>query len=551
MNETKWVPLGVENYKEVASTCYYVDKTRLIAYVCDAPKGSAFLFTRPRRFGKSLAISMLDYFFSDEENSLTLFEPFKIAKAKDGAYLKAMNQSPVIHLSLKNIDADDFDGLLRSLSIAMAELYDHFLLKDLPNLSQNSSAYIEEILSKRPSLESLSDSLKKLCGFVHLKKGRPPVVLLDEYDAPVLSALEHGYAPNAVAFFKNFLGAALKGNDDLERAVITGVLEIAKDSIFSGLNNLITDNGFESDEEYFAFSYSEVVSLLSYYEASADMAEIESWYGGYRFSGKPAFCPWSILSFVKKGLRYRPYWSATSSNRILAYADASLAAEPLSKLLSGESVTIPLRESLSFDSLGEEASFLSLLLYSGYLRAEAGLFQGQCKLSIPNQEAKIALREDVLKTYGNRQFAVLSDLRDAFLCGDSKRISSLVHDYILSALSYWDFGSEQVYATIIMTLTALLFDEAEVRRERNMGEGRCDLSIISKKDRGFAIILEFKRLGAKSRNDALESKAKEALAQIEEKNYAESAKSQGKSPIVLLGIAFAGKRVAVESKTLE
>ena len=547
MNRQKWIPLGVEDFKEVATTCYYVDKTALIAKIIDSPSGSAFLFTRPRRFGKSLAISMLAHFYSEKEDSRELFAPFAISHLEKGAFLSELNRYPVIHLNLKNVDSPTYEGMLRSLSSLMADLYDSLLKEDDPAFSASSLRFIQTILRKEASEEELATCLLKLCRFLQERSKKKAILLIDEYDAPMLNALPHGYQEKASSFFKTFLGAALKGNDSLEKAVITGVLQIAKASIFSGLNNLLVDDGLQEDSEFFAFTSQEVVELLAYYGKEEEEEKVWEWYGGYLFSAEPCYCPWSVLSYLKNACHFRAYWTFTSANRLLPYAKGIDLENTLSSLLSGKAVYIDLERNLSFQNLREENSFLSLLFYSGYLRAEEGIVRGNYRLSIPNKEIEKALCEDVIQTYGNGSFRLLSELKEGFLHGDAQGVEDVLKRYLL-AFSYFDYSDERAYSILVTTLAALLFEDAYVKSEVPFGEGRSDLAILSKKEKGFALLLEFKSCGIRTRNDALAKLAKNAIQQMEERDYAAEAKSLGKSPILLFGVAFAGKKVVVESK---
>ena len=549
--DTKFVPLGIENFQDVVESCYYVDKTKLIATLCDAPTGTAFLFTRPRRFGKSLAISAMKYFFSDEYSSKALFSDLSIAKLDNGEYLEEMNHYPVIHLNFKDIQAPTFERMMESMASLMCDAFTHFHLDEEGSFSEWEKADIAKVTQKSCDVVELSFSLKKLCDLLNKKKSHRVILLIDEYDAPVLSALENGYEPKATSFFKVFLGSALKGNNSLAKAVLSGVLQIAMASDFSGLNNLIVDNGFTEQEEYFAFTEEETKQLLEYYGFHGDMDEVRRHYGGYQLSEQECYCPWSALSFVRSGFHYGHYWGAASANRVLHYAQSDAAISAVSKLLSGESMYAYIKDPITAKELNEQSPFLSLLLRSGYLRGESSFIFGTRRLSIPNEDVRSALKEDVLQTYGHNQFDLLNALRSSFLEGKSKELENLLHEYVLSALSYFDFGQERSYQIMVMTLTSLLFDDATIRTEENVGEGRCDLSIIGGKQSDFVIIMEFKYCGLKTRNDNLRALAKEALKQIYDKDYLESARKAGKSQIICFGAAFAGKRVALESKVEE
>ena len=341
------IPIGIEDYKSLKSKCYYVDKTSLIKRVADAPKSSVFLFTRPRRFGKSLALSMVETFFALGEDNREFFDGTYIEEAGE-RYLSLMNSFPVLHLSFKRMDASSYGEFLKLLSFDMSLLYDKAICKY--GLKRDNRVWMDSILNESADETLLKTSLDRLLRCVSQDCGRGCIGLVDEYDCPMDRAYREGYYEALQEFMKVFLGDVLKGNPSLEKAIVTGVSQIAHASIFSGLNNLRVNSVFMgSGDEHFGFLQSETEELLAYYGYRGEVGLVESNYGGYVIQGKLCFNPWSVLSFVDNGCAFDSYWTHTGSYDLLKDAVRLLANDSYNDLLrlcSGSSLVVGLKKNI-------------------------------------------------------------------------------------------------------------------------------------------------------------------------------------------------------------
>ena len=552
MSELLKLPIGIENYKTVKQECFYFDRTMLISEILESPESSVFLFTRPRRFGKSLMMSMLAYFFDISLSSEPLFEDMEIARHP--SLYREINSRPVIHLNLKGLTSNDAEGFFSLLKMRMADLYRKCLKAELlEKLDEHQKSYALEIMSESMGEERLQLSLERLESALCDIYGKAVVVLIDEYDAPLTEAKEKGFYERAQLFFKNFLGNALKGNDCVYKAVLTGVNQIAHASIFSDLNNLIVNNLLSGRNEYFGFTEEEVATLLSRFEFKKDLAEVREWYGGYRFQNQKVYNPWSILNFVSNHFQYRPYWVNTGSYSVLRgmlLEAGQQNIQELYSLLNGETVIVPIRSSLSFGHKGDSVSLYSLLLFSGYLTYDVLPIVGEYMLSVPNREVRESLNSEILSEYAKSdQIRRLYEIKNALASGSNSKFEQTFSDYLLSSFSAYDLNDEKTYQTILVTLSSMLFNDAIVKSEVNVGEGRCDISILDKKN-AYCYVIELKYRKNRPSDDSLRDTAKSALGQILKKHYFEEAKARGVPKIHLYGMAFSGKRVKVESMSL-
>lgn len=552
MEEKLKIPLGIDDFKVVSKQCYYVDKTLMIKDVLSMPEESVVLFTRPRRFGKSLAISMLSTFF-DEKNpsSKQYFEGKRIAMEKEFALCGSY---PVIALGFKDIRSKTFEDLQNDV---MRAIRDEFLRHDELLLSDKTSAedkaYLGQIKDGWLEEESYPESLLRLCRMLHAHHGKKPYLFIDEYDTPIQAGYENGYYDEAITFFRALYGKALKGNQFLQTAVLTGVLRIAKESLFSGINNLVVDNGFDSAfNEYFGFSYDEAKELVAYFGADHSLEELWKWYGGYWFGGVEVINPWSILSYFRFKRNLKEYWTNTSSVSILS----SLLSDPrfsysglIGDLLAGKRVKAKPNLTVSYADLsGNVGQFLGFLIAAGYLSylPETG------ESFVPNLEASIALQDEILSRYGlDESQMALSEFKQAIKAGDGEAFASLLRRVILHSFSYFDFNQERSYQAMVLTLVSILFEDCFVKSEVLTGEGRCDILVQPKSAHGFGAVLEIKHVKGKTSQQRLEERAESALRQIGEKGYVEDLFLAKAKPIVAYGIAFCQKRVVIKSQLIK
>lgn len=545
------IPIGIEDYKSLKSKCYYVDKTHLIKRIIDSPKSSVFLFTRPRRFGKSLALSMVETFFSLGEDNASYFSDTYIG-GRGNEYMQFLNAFPVLRLNFKRADATTYGEFLKLLALDMSILCKNAINKY--GLSENNRPWLSALVKEQGDESLLKTSLDRLVRALDEDCGRGPIVLIDEYDCPMDRGFRLGYYDEVQEFLKVFLGDALKGNPSLEKAIVTGVNQVSHASIFSGLNNLRVNSVFSgSGEEHFGFTDEEVEDLLAYYGCDESVGNIKSHYGGYLIQGRNLFNPWSVLSFLDSGCLYDAYWTNTGSYDLLKEAVRYLVnntQEDLLTLCSGSSFMTTLKKNVVFnDSFTDPSVFFGLMVSSGYLTALP--VQGDFySLAIPNSEISTALKSEILSFNGeNNLLPLLSKLKMSFTKGNETEIKKILTEYVLASLSYFDYSLEKAYQLIVATVLSLLFQEATVESEANVGEGRCDLLVCSRKN-DFAFVIELKKRKGKKSNDELLDSAKTAIKHIKSNDYCEKVRRMGVKKVILYGMAFSGKRMEVVAETM-
>lgn len=542
-------PLGIEDFKTLKRECYYVDKTKLVSRIIHAPKSSVFLFTRPRRFGKSLALSTIETFYNDREDSRPFFDDTLLAK-EDPLYGTEISSHPVLHINLKRCEGESYPEFLRLFQ------YDLSRLAKKVCRSYNIEAkdeWLRLLVDERCDETLLKTALDRLVDLLYEETGRESVVLVDEYDLPLQKGYDNGYFEQVQSFIKVFLGDVLKGNSHLYRSVVTGVTEIAHASVFSDLNNLRVNTILSNtEEEFFGFSQSEVSALLQAFETSASLEQLREWYGGYRFQGFPIFNPWSILSFIENKGQFDLYWSNSGSNSLIKRAVSSLSGGDkgeIYRLLSEESISVNVDKTIQLGKKGEGMDALySLLIHSGYLSASPLLPPSLYSVSIPNKEIASCFRNEILEFNGKTPLlSALLGLKEAIEQGKTSKIEEVLSRYILACFSYFDLSAEKIYQIILTTIMALLFDGANVKSEVIEGEGRCDIYIQGKRGYPFSYVIELKKRNGKKSREELQKTAEVALQQILKKNYCEDALRDGSEQVFAYGFAFSGKNVAVKS----
>lgn len=551
------LPIGIEDFAELRKKNYYfVDKSLFIKELLDKPP-KVLLLTRPRRFGKTLLMSMVKYFFSLEtEDSVQFFKGLAIERAGN-VYMDEQGKKPVVMLSMKDCKATSWETMQDRLKSRIASLYRQysFLLKD-NCLDAADHRYFNAILSEEAKQVALENSLQRLLAMLKQHYQKPVVLLLDEYDVPVQQAWEQGYYAEAIAFMRNFLSLALKTNPSLDFALLTGVLRIAKESIFSGLNNLVISSVIE--ESYPAamgFTAAEVHSLAKAMGHEDKFPEIQQWYDGYRFAGVEIYNPWSVLNYFDNNCRPQPYWANTSSNAILRQLLRNTSQEQqnnLLRLLRGQNITAIVDEGVVYEDLDTQVDALyTVMLTTGYLTAESiswGPAGQECNLTIPNEEIRgIYSREVLRKISGGESTSVLTRLMRSLLSGNVDRFQEDLQNILLQMTSVYDTANkESFYHGFLLGMTALLMPQYEVQSNRESGEGRFDLAIFPKEKENFGAILEFKTAATEAE---LEKRAEEALQQIEGKDYIQAFLSRDilVGHILKYGIAFCGKHVKIKA----
>ncbi|WP_293672692.1 AAA family ATPase [uncultured Parabacteroides sp.] len=557
MNRKK-LPIGISDYKElIDEDYYYVDKTDFIRQIID--EGSKItLLPRPRRFGKTLNLSMLRYFFEKTEGNIyrPLFEGKSIMQWKD--FDRYQGKYPVILITLKDCKADSFDQLLVMLG---QELQNEFLRhKYLLEDPRTEPVYIRDfnaIIEKQATEVQLQNSLAMLSTMLTTYWGMPPLVLLDEYDTPIHVAFDKGYYDKMIGFMRNFMSTVFKDNTDIFRGVITGILRVSKESIFSGLNNIAVFSLLDRPLcTAFGFTQEETNNLLNDYSLGGQKESVKQWYDGYLFGGMTVYNPWSVLNYIMYDGVLSPYWVNTGSDVLLRHllADGpSQIRKGVESLIQGEPVRSVINDKLAFpDLLAKPVNIWSFMLFSGYLKASAPALNQddlfEYDLQIPNREVKTVYRT-IIQSWidgGPVKNDRLELMLQALRAGDIEYFEELLNDFVVHTFSYYDTNGrepEKVYQAFLLGMLAGMSDY-EVSSNRESGFGRYDILLRPKGGKGQAVIMELKRLRP---NETVEKALSSALQQIEDKQYDTVLRRDGFTDILKMAITFDGKRVWIKT----
>ncbi|WP_338962812.1 ATP-binding protein [Fusobacterium nucleatum] len=543
----KKLPIGLSDFKKlIEGNYYYFDKTNFIDEIIK--DGSEVkLFTRPRRFGKTLNMSMLKYFFDikEAEENRKLFKDLYIEKTES---FKEQGQYPVIFLSLKDLKADNWESMANYLKVLISNLCleNKYLLKNLDSFDKD---LFESYINKNVKTESLKDTLKFLTRILYEKYNKKVVVLIDEYDAPLVSAYHNKYYEKAKDFFKTFYSSVLKDNVYLQMGVMTGIIRVIKAGIFSDLNNL---NTYTILSDFYPNCYGlteeEVKKALIDYNLEYEMGDVKDWYDGYRFGKSEVYNPWSILNFLH-AKELRAYWVDTSGNDlindVLKIVRKDIVRD-LKKLFDGEGLKQNLSGTSDLSRLLSEEEIWELMLFSGYLTVEEKIDEDYYILRLPNREVRRLFKRTFIEKYFGRGNKLI-DLMEALTENRIEDYEETLQDILLKSVSYNDTkkGNEAFYHGFILGMSLYLEREYIVKSNIESGLGRYDVSIEPKNKNKRGYILEFK---ATDNVDKLEEISKEALKQIEEAKYSSSLKQTDTKEILYLGIAFCGKQIKVSYK---
>ena len=548
------LPVGTTNYKKICEDSYYVDKTLLIKEILDE-KVNVALFTRPRRFGKTLNMDMLRTFFEKTaEDTGRYFQDKKIWQQGE-KYTSHQGQYPVIFLSLKDIKARKwqyaFDALKYIISV---EYMRHSELKRSSELEEADLELYNRIVKHQASYMEYVFSLQALSRMLHQHHKQAPVIIIDEYDTPIQEGFVNGYYDDAVEFIRSFFSAALKDNPHAIQIVMTGILRIAKESIFSGLNNIrvfsVLDKKFS---EFFGFTTSEVQQMAAYYEQTDKLPELKAWYDGYKFGDTEIFNPWSVINYFSNNCQAMPYWVQTSANTIIqeilkTYNDDTY--RNLHALLGKTEVQSIVRTNIIYPKLKEpQTNILGFLLMTGYLKSTSTELDARgdyiCRLSIPNKEIKTIYYNEILSllTEDIGENTVMN-LANALYDKDAAKIKEALNKFMLKTISYYDNLKENYYHGLMLGLLAIGESNYDIRSNRESGLGRYDIQLIPKKSALPGIIIEVKAAD-KDAGVELSKLAQTALKQIDEKKYDTELCAQDVNDIIKYGVAFKGKNVEI------
>ena len=540
----KKIPIGVENFKEIINNnYYYVDKTKFIEEILN--DGSKIkLFTRPRRFGKTLNMSTIKHFFDikNNEENRKLFNNLDIEKS---VYIKEQGQYPIIFISMKGIKDITWEEAKSSLKILISKLYSEFKYL-LDNLDEFDLPRFKKYLLADIDFANLKNALEFLTRVLYEKHKKEVILLIDEYDSPLISAYEHNYYDEAINFFKVFYGEALKTNDYLKIGIITGIIRVIKAGIFSDLNNLrvysILDKQYS---DFFGFTEKEVEKILIDFNIEYNLPEVKSWYDGYKFGDTEVYNPWSILNFVQNR-ELEGYWIGTSGNFLIKEVLKDSNSEiniSLEKLFNGEKIEEVITGNSDLSSLLSYHEIWELLLFSGYLTVDKKIDEDVYSLRLPNKEIKEFFKDEFIDiSFGASEFRkTMETLKNNKIEEFEKNLQNI----LLKSTSYMDGKNENFYHGLFLGMSFYLDNKYLVKSNREAGLGRYDVLIepINKKERAF--VLEFKVTDSEKN---LEKFSKEALEQIINKKYNIELIKKGIKDITYIGIAFYKKQLRISYK---
>ena len=543
----KRIGIGLSDFKHlIEEDFYYFDKTKFIDEVIK-DGAQVKLFTRPRRFGKTLNMSMLKYFFDIKkaEENRKLFKNLYIEKTES---FKEQGQYPVVFLSLKDLKATTWEEMERKIIITLSDFFSEYeyLLNELTGISFEN---LKNIIYRKADIDELTTTLKFLTKILYEKYNKKVVVLIDEYDSPLVSAYINGYYKKAKDFFKTFYSIVLKDNNYLQMGILTGIIRVIKAGIFSDLNNLRTYTILSDDyTDSYGLTEEEVEKSLKDYGLEYEISKVKDWYDGYRFGNSEVYNPWSILNFLQDK-ELRAYWVDTSGNDLINDVLKKITKDTvraLERLFNGEGLRQNISGTSDLSKLLDENELWELLLFSGYLTIEEKIDQKNYILRLPNKEVKELFKDSFLEKYFGRG-NMLSDLMEALTENRIDEYEEKLQEILLTSVSYNDTkkGNEAFYHGLIMGMGLYLEGEYITKSNIESGLGRYDFSVEPKNKNKRAFIMEFKSTDSVEK---LEEVSKEALEQIENKKYDISLKQNGIKEITYLGIAFCGKKIKISYK---
>ena len=540
----KLLPTGIENFKTmIDKSAYYVDKTNFIEDVLNEQVVS---YTRPRRFGKTLNMSMLYYFFSiKEKENAYLFDGLNISKNKDA--LKVQNKYPTIFISLKEMKNLTFDAQISSFSNVIYELLEKNLeILSSDQLSDTTKDILNKLHNRSSSVEDLKISLRVITNALYTYYQQKVIVLIDEYDVPLQAAYQNNYYEEMVEFLRSVFSSALKTNDALEKGVMTGCLRISKESIFTGLNNFTAYSVLNNiSSESFGFTELEVKQLLKDYNLSEKMDEVKEWYDGYQFGNKEIYNPWSTLMYVKnitQDVSFKPisFWANTSGNdlvvKYIQNGDKKLRKE-FDVLMNGQSLIKYIKPELTYREMDNINNIYSFLLLTGYLKVIKDRGENQYELVIPNKEVYEIYKQSFMSYFEDYTTSKKNELYQELVDGDAKKVNLLLNDILLRSISYFD-NQESFYHGFLVGL----LNDYEVVSNRESGNGRFDVCVLPENILGTVVLIECKH--SISEDDLIDD-AKEGARQIVEKKYLEEHRFKKYENAIGYGISFYKKQCYV------
>ncbi|WP_338996655.1 ATP-binding protein [Fusobacterium animalis] len=538
----KGIGVGIEDFKKIIEEdCYYFDKTNYIEELLK-DRTEIKLFTRPRRFGKTLNMTTLKYFFDvkNAEENRKLFKDLYIEKSE---YFKEQGQYPVIFITMKDLKKNTWEQMNFAVKSLISNLYNEFeFIREKLNEIEKEKFY--KIWSKSEDGD-YDNSLRLLSEYLYNYYQKKVVLLIDEYDNPLIVANQNGYYKEAINFYRNLYSSALKTNSNLKMGVLTGIVQVAKEGIFSGLNNVITYNILKDKfETFFGLSEEEVENSLKYFELEYEIEEVKKWYDGYKFGNSEVYNPWSIINYLSDR-KLQAYWVNTSDNALIYDSLKNSTVDVfnnLQTLFEGKEIKKEISPFFTFEELSKFDGIWQLMVYNGYLKISKKLSNDEYMIKIPNYEIQTFFKKGFIDKFlvsGN----YFNPMMDALLDGDIEEFERRLQNIFLVNTSFYDLKGEKVYHSLFLGMLIWLRNKYEVKSNGERGHGRYDAMLVPLDKIKPAYLFEFK---VSKTIKGLNAKAEEALTQIKEKQYDAGLKELGISKIYRIGIAFKGKNVKVK-----
>ena len=557
--ELKPLPIGISDYVRAQAEYYYVDKTMLIKDFLDQ-KPMVSLFTRPRRFGKTLNMDMLRVFFEISEDDTSKYFTDKAIWKCGEEYRTQQGIYPVVFLTFKDVKFDTWEATIYKIRGLLQEEYGrHPELASSDKIADYEKEYFQKVLNGTASEVDLTSALEKLSKMLAAHYKKAPIIIIDEYDTPIQEGYSKDFYDEIIGFMRNFFSGAFKDNRNLSYGFLTGILRIAQESIFSGLNNLTVNSVMDEEyDNYFGFTQGEVKEMLEYYGMSEKESELKEWYDGYLFGSEEIYNPWSVINYIAKGGIPQAYWVNTGKNEILEDV-LKIATDDITErlfaLLQGEMVVARIDQNVVYRSLAEDpANIYSLLLIAGYLKIPRKELQADgtylCEVSIPNREIAAVYKNEILShllQIGAVTRTTANRIAESLYTNDHKKLQKAIAEYMDKSISFYDAGAEGFYHGLVLGLIALMDNQYKIKSNRESGDGRYDISLFPREEKYPGIIMELKWKKNLSADD-LDGLAEEAFDQIEKMRYDSEMKENGVRDILKFGIAFSGKKVSVKIK---
>ncbi len=554
VSKKKSLPIGISEFRKAVSKFYYIDKTLLIRDLID--EGAAVsLFTRPRRFGKTLNMDMLREYFEISSEDTSRYFKDKLIWSCGEEYRQEQGKYPVIFLTFKDVKFQTWEETLENIRLILQNEYNrHAEVLSSAKISKYDKDYFQSIASGSASEVAMTSALAQLSKMLHQHYGIPSVIIIDEYDIPIQQGHSKGFYDDVVSFIRNLFSGGLKDNRHLSYGILTGILRVAKESIFSGLNNLKINSILdEKYSQYFGFTPDEVRQMAAYYEVPEKYDEICQWYDGYRFGDTEIFNPWSVINYFNNSCKPKAFWQSTGSNdiigEVLANADEDIY-ERLNALMQGKSFLTYVDTGVIYPQIkNNPSSVYSFLLVAGYLKAiksdaEFGS-DYMCEVAIPNKEISFVYSKEILsKLDGIIPQSTAIAIQEAIYAYDPAALQKQLRKLLLQSVSFNDTSDEIFYHGLVLGLCAMFDNRFYVTSNRESGEGRFDIQLMPKSGKLPGILIELKAAKNCSKEN-LDQLAQTALEQIDDRKYDVELTTHGVSKIIKFGVAFSGKQVSI------